>query len=320
MFAVHADVGAIGAQLDAQLDALARAFTHSVRSPLLRTPSDRGLAFDDVSFPSRDGTPLEAWFIPCEGSDKLIIFEHPMTFNRYGLAAHIEPWKSAFGDGLGNDFEVSFIPNYKILHDNGYNVLTFDFRNFGLSGSANGGLQSGCRFEARDVLGALTYVRSRTDLAGMTLGIFAGCMGAGATFRAIATQPRAFDGVRCLVAPLLLSPLAILARQLENAGIAAEYADEVDRRQRLQTSVSLTEGSPVAWAPAVQMPTLTYGVREDSLVGPEDLEATYEAIGAEDKELFWIHDTTRRWDGYLHFQRHPERILEWFAKYMGDPT
>jgi hypothetical protein len=303
-------------QVDAALDGLAQGLAHAVRSPILRTPAECGLAFEDVSFPSTDGTPLEAWFIPCAGSEKLIVFEHPMMFNRYGFAAHVEPWRSAFGEGYGNDIEVSFIPNYRILHDAGYNVLTFDFRNFGLSGAANGGLMSGNRFEARDVLGALAYVRSRPDLAAMRLGIFAGCMGANATFRAIDTEPAAFEGVRCLVAPLLLSPMAFVERALENLGVPTEYAGEVERRTQLLTGCSLSEGSPVAWAPAVRMPTLTYGVREDALVAPEDLEAVYAAIGAEEKSLFWIEGTRARWDGYLYFQRHPEKILSWLADHI----
>jgi hypothetical protein len=39
-------------------------------------------------------------------------------------------------------------------------------------------------------------------------------------------------------------------------------------------------------------------------------------IPAADKKLQWIHGTTRRWDGYLEFQRRPEPMLEWFAKHM----
>ncbi|WP_150254421.1 hypothetical protein [Nocardiopsis deserti] len=42
------------------------------------------------------------------------------------------------GDGLGNDF----VRDYRILHDNGHNVLAFDFRNCGLSAAANGGMAS----------------------------------------------------------------------------------------------------------------------------------------------------------------------------------
>lgn len=33
------------------------------------------------------------------------------------------------------------------------------------------------------------------------------------------------------------------------------------------------------------------------------------------KELLWIPGTTRRWDGCLHFQRHPDRILDWIARH-----
>jgi pimeloyl-ACP methyl ester carboxylesterase len=40
----------------------------------------------------------------------------------------------------GNGFEVNLVPDYKILHDAGYNVLAYDLRNHGLSSAANGGV------------------------------------------------------------------------------------------------------------------------------------------------------------------------------------
>ncbi|MEU6131873.1 hypothetical protein ABZ805_22090 [Saccharopolyspora sp. NPDC047091] len=301
--------------LDAVLDRLAHGLAHPIRSPLLHDPGEEGLDYEELSFPSQDGIPLEAWYVPCEGSDRLIVCMHPRSFSRAGVPAHLEPWRSAFGTGLGNDFDVNFVPNYRILHDNGYHVLAFDFRNFGLSAAANGGFPSNFRFEARDVLGALAHVRSHPELAGMKLGLFAACLGADSTFRAISAEPRAFDGVRCLVAPLLLSPRAILERQLERAGLA-EHADEVDRRQQLHTSIRLAEGSPARFAPDVLLPTLTYGVHDDALVDRSDLQRIFDRIGAADKSLFWIHGTTRRWDGYAHFQRHPERVLEWLDARM----
>jgi pimeloyl-ACP methyl ester carboxylesterase len=302
---------------DAFFDVMARGLAFPLRSPLLRTPSDADLLFEDLTFASTDGTALEAWFIPCEGSDRLIICAHPLSFSRYGFPAHIEPWTSAFGEGLGNDFEVDFTRDYRTLHDNGYNVLAYDFRNFGLSAAANGGMQSNCRFEARDVLGCLAYVRAHPELARMTVGLFSRCLGANATFKAMALKPNAFEGVRCLVAPLLLSPLVIVERHLERAGLAGRSA-EVDSRHQLITGLSLSQGSPIEWAPAVTVPTLTYGVYDDSLTRPNDLEEVYAAIGTESKDLFWITDTTARWDGYVWFQRHPERVLEWFDTYMGD--
>ena len=63
------------------------------------------------------------------------------------------------------------MPDYKILHDAGYNVLVYDFRNYGLSGAANGGVMSCGVLEARDVIGSLAYVRGRTDLRDMAIGL-----------------------------------------------------------------------------------------------------------------------------------------------------
>ena len=52
------------------------------------------------------------------------------------------------------------------------------------------------------------------------------------------------------------------------------------------------------------------------LTEPSDVQAMFDNIPVTDKKLAWIHGTTRRWDGYLEFQRHPEPMLEWFAKHM----
>ncbi|MEU5798771.1 hypothetical protein ABZ800_35415 [Streptomyces sp. NPDC047813] len=308
-----AATAAIDPEISATLDAIAHGVAHGSRSPLLHTPAEAGLEYTDFSFPSTDGTPLEAWFIPSAGSDRLIICAHAFGFSRAGYPSGIEPWKSNFG--AGNDYDISFVADYKVLHDQGYNVLAFDFRNFGLSGAANGGVQSAFRFEARDVLGALEYVQATPELAGMKVGIFARCMGANATFRAIHENASAFADVRALVTPLLLSPRLILEKQLRSNGLG-QYVDEVDRRQQLFTSVALADASPVHWAPSVTIPTLTYGVRQDHRVEPWDLEATYKAVAAQDKDMFWIEDSTARWDGYTWFQHHPERILEFLDARM----
>lgn len=98
-----------------------------MRSPILSTPAAAGLQFEDVTFPSEDGVPLGAWFIPRAGSDKLIIVNHPKGFSRSGRPSHLDPWKSMFASS-GNDFKVDFIPEYEILHEAGYDILTYDLR------------------------------------------------------------------------------------------------------------------------------------------------------------------------------------------------
>ena len=136
-----------GDQIDRILTGMADSFGQQLRSPILHWPSEQDLDYEDVTFPALDGVPLEGWFIPAPGSDKLIIAKHPMGFSRAGIPTHLEPWKSVWALS-GNDIEVNLVPDYKILHDAGYNVLAYDLRNFGLSGAANGGISSGGNFAA----------------------------------------------------------------------------------------------------------------------------------------------------------------------------
>jgi hypothetical protein len=97
------------AQIDDMLDRFADGFSQQRRSPVLHSPGERGLDYADVTFPARDGVPLEGWLIPAAGSDKLVIVNHPMGFTRSGMPTQVEPWRSAWA-ASGNAFEVDFIP------------------------------------------------------------------------------------------------------------------------------------------------------------------------------------------------------------------
>ncbi len=302
-------------QIDKFLQKAAEGFAQQERSPVLHTPEEAGLEYEAVSFPSSDGTPLEAWFMPSKGSDKLIVANHPMGFSRSGLPAHLDPWKSLWASS-GNDFEVNLIPDYKILHDAGYNVLTYDLRNFGHSSAANGGIGSSGIFESRDVLGSLEYVRNRKDTRDMKLGLFSRCLGCNSTFYAMKSHPEAFTDVRCLVGPEPVNTKTIVTQQLSLAGVPVDRIDDLDRLIVLKTSISFNQRDTREWAKYVCVPTLSYQVHDDVLNTPDDMQTMFDNIPVADKRFFWIEGTTRRWDGYLYFQRHPEQILDWFASHM----
>ena len=302
-------------QLSATLDAMADAFSHSPRSPVLRSPASAGLVYEDVTFPAEDGTPLEGWFVPARAARAVVIVNHPRFFSRSGLPSHLEPWRSNFAE-TGNDVEVDFIPDIKILHDAGYHVLTYDLRNSGLSGDANGGVTSSGNLESRDVIGSLTYVRSRPDLKGVTIVLFSRCLGADSTLFAMSRSPQTFADVRCFVACQPLSPGFVLERTFERRGLPLELMGELDRRIRLRTSFSLADMSPVRAASQVRVPALVYQVRDDSMTQSHDVQAIFDAVPTDiEKELFWIDGTQRRWDGYLHFQQHPDRVLGWLERF-----
>lgn len=54
----------------------------------------------------------------------------------------------------------------------------------------------------------------------------------------------------------------------------------------------------------------------DRILQASDVQTMFDNIPITDKQLQWIYGTTRRWDGYLEFQRHPDPMLDWFAKHM----
>ncbi|MET8757786.1 hypothetical protein [Lentzea sp. NPDC004782] len=301
-------------QFDSVLNRIADDFSVSARSPVLHTPAEHGLRFEEVTFPSEDGTRLEGWFVQAEHADTIVVLNHPRFFSRSGLPAHLDPWRSTFA-ATGNDVEVDLVPDIAVLHDAGYHVLAYDLRNFGHSGTADGGVTTGGIFESRDVIGSLGYVRSRRDLRHLKIVLFSRCLGANATFFAMRRAPQAFAGVRGLVACQPLSPRVVLERGLERAGLPHDLMDELDRRIRQRTGFSLDDMSPVIAARRACVPALVYQVHDDLMTRPSDVEAMFDAIPGLPKELFWIHGTTRRWDGYLHFQHNPARVLGWLDRH-----
>ena len=294
------------------LKGIAQGFAHPMRAPILQTPADLGLAFEDVTFPAADGVPIEAWFIPRQGSAKLIICNHPLNFNRYGCPTDREPFLS-LGKWGGNDFEVNYMEDYRILHEAGYNVLTYDSRNMGRSGQGNGLTTSG-RFEARDAVGALIYARQRDDLGRMAIGLFSRCNGANSTLFAMYAHPEEYRDVRCLVACQPLSVGAIMGRALEGVGLP-DRMEELEAACRLRVGFRFAELSPIPWAAKAVLPTFVYQVRDDRMTYPGDVQAIFDAIPTE-KQLHWIEGTSARWNGYMEFQRRPQPMLNWLARFM----
>jgi pimeloyl-ACP methyl ester carboxylesterase len=218
----------------------------------------------------------------------------------------------------GNGAEVDFVPDYRIPHGAGYHVLAYDLRNHGLSGAANGGIGSSGIFEARDVVGSLRYVRSRPDTRELPIGLFSRCLGANATFAAMTQFPEAFAQVRSLVAVQPLTTRVILERQLALAGVPEQRIDDglmadLSRRMVLTTSIGLPRRAPVEWARNVTVPAFLVQVHDDVLTDPNDVRAMFDAVPGDRKRLHWVRETTRRWDGYLEFQRRPEPVLDWLG-------
>lgn len=138
------------------------------RQPLTRTPQDVGLAYEEVGFTAVDGVPLEGWFVPAEvpGAAAAVVFVHGWLWNRAGNLAGQVPFA---------DRDVDFLPAIRAVHDAGMHVLTFDLSNHGESG-ARWPMTFGA-WEARDVIGAMSYIRGRPEVDPVRVGVLGTSMG-----------------------------------------------------------------------------------------------------------------------------------------------
>ncbi len=290
-----------------------------LRSFIFKTPDDYGMTgWHDLSIPSDDGIPLEAWYIPAKSgeSDKLIIFNHALPMCRAGFPGHFgEPWSNYEG------VEIDFVIQYKHLTDAGYNVLTYDIRNHGNSSAANNGICGIGRWEWRDCVGVKKYVDNHPRLGKMTVALYSQCMGGNSQYEAIARHPELFKNVKCMCSPLVPSMSAIFQAFSELQGVA-QYQELIDLELLKMGAFPAADMTPQLFASAITMPNLTIQVRDDAWTkNPEDAQKTFDMLGTKDKEMIWVENTTHRFrDGYNYFGRYPEKVLAFFDKHMKSET
>ncbi len=308
----HSDIPAD--KLDAIKTLAAFCVTTPFRTPIHKTPADHGVdTWEDVFFPSADGVPLDGWYVPAvDGeSDKLIVMNHPYPMSRSGFTGHWgEPWN------VVDDLEIDFVAQIAHLAKAGYNVLAYDLRNHGRSGAANGGICGVGRYEWRDCVGAKRHVDAHPRLSRMKLGLFSQCTGGNGQFEAIHRDPDLFDNVLCMLSPMTLSMVAMKQVFAGLYGIE-DYMDAVIDEERKLGGFTHREMDPKPFAPSVKMPVLQFQVKDDAWTdNPRDGQEIFDLIGSNDKELFWIEGTTRRFDGYNYFGRNPEKMIAFFDHHM----
>ena len=137
---------------------------------LYDTPDKHGLKYEEVFFPSRDGTSLGGWFIPAVGEAKgTVIHFHG---NAQNMSAH-------FGF-------VSWLPAQ------GFNLFVFDYRGYGTSaGKAN---RDGVH---EDSLAALDYIAARPGIDHNRLLVLGQSLGGANAIAALGS--RLHPGIRAVV-------------------------------------------------------------------------------------------------------------------------
>ncbi|MEL7123610.1 MAG: alpha/beta hydrolase [Bacteroidota bacterium] len=300
----------VNEQQTQMLTALAQGLSMPPRTPILRTPSDYDLEYENISFTTADGVNINGWFIPTD-SNKVIISNHFSPANRYGFAGHLE------GLNFAGGFEVNFLPRYKALHDAGYNVLAYDLRSHGESGDGKGKISGVGFYEWQEVLASIDYIKNRSDTANKDISLLSMCMGANATINAMEKKPEAFEDIKSLIAIAPLKGQTTIERQVEQMGINPQDAVEAFEPIYTQiTGLTVEDHNIIPKVKNISIPTFFLQVRDDMNSRWADVQEMYENTAVEDKKIHYIEGTPWRFKGYTYFSEHPEQMIEWFDKHM----
>ena len=297
--------------MNEQIQFLGNLFTTPLRTEMPKTPADYGLDYDDVTFATADGVNLKAWYIPAEGSNKLILMAHPMMCTRYG---YVPP------EAMMNllPLPVEFLNTVKQLNKAGYSVLFMDFRNHGKSDDGNNGVCGIGHFEYLDVIAMKQYVDKHEKLSGMKKAFLSECMGANATIKAMIEKPELFEDIKALISVQAFSSdiglSQVIRLQFPDAD-EAELMAAVDKYMIENKGLSLYDASPKKYVKDLKVPVMYVKLKNEMLTRPEDTQELYDNTTSE-KELLWLDEEQPRFYAYNYFGLHPEKMLEFFNKYI----
>jgi alpha-beta hydrolase superfamily lysophospholipase len=215
---------------------------------------------EEITFPSEDGLTLCGWYLPLAAPRDVIVICHGFAMNRHEL------------------LDIA-----RALRARGHAVLLFDFRGHGTSGGARTTI--GYR-EASDIIAALDYLGTRSELAGLPLGVAGISMGGAATLLAAAREPR----IAAIVADSSFAALSETAtaslRQLSR-WFRYPIGPLIIRFGELLTRVNIGINRPIdAIGTLAPRPVLIIHDTEDTFIPVRNAYALYEAARGP-KEL-WV--------------------------------
>lgn len=290
----------------------AHAFLEPLPQPFPKTPSDYGLDYRDVDFPTRDGLTLRGWLIG-EDADKIVIMTHfGYRANRYGYQVALQPEGS-----VPYDKEIEFVNVAKRLVEAGYGVLMYDLRNHGESDKTELGVGTGGKGERFDVIAAVDYIANGRTTAGKPIGLLSYCYGANTSFFAMEEDPAFFEqsGVKAMVALQPLSNGDFLKSLLHLMDLPEDvYAAAADVYENLSGGYPI-RANIEGVAKATIIPTRLVQARKDPNTNFNFIAELFGNIPVE-KEMFWLEEPTHRFDGYNWFADHPNDMLDWFDAHL----
>ena len=158
----------------------------------------------------------------------------------------------------------------------------------------------------------IEFVSNHPDLKGKDIGMLSMCQGSFITMLAMTKHAEMIKnaGVKALAIIQPISP----KRMFKNFGFPDALIAEVDKSFG-EIGISLDDLEPVKYAPNIFVPTLFVQGIMDPISSIDYSRDVYNAIPTE-KEALWLPGNLHRFDAYNWFNDHPEKLLEFFGKYL----
>ncbi len=268
------------------LSSLINSYTvvHPPRRSITLTPSEYGMGYETVSFESLDGLRLKGWFIP----NILKNESHPLIIVCHGHGA--------------NKGNVLFAA--KLLHNNGYNVLLFDFR---AHGESEGDFASLGWLEPNDLKGAIEYAKNRFNPK--NIGVMGFSMGGTTAITTAGQTPE----IRAVVAD---SAFADRFKLISKASrFPPPFAYLTPMFAQIQ-GMNMDENLPVNYAENIT-PNALLIIQgdQDNLVETEDAISLYNKA-KDPKEIWLVQDTPHVGAYQTQRQDYEKRVLLFFNEYL----
>lgn len=244
---------------------------HVPRLPVVGSPASVGLAYSDVSFPSRDdGITLKGWYLPGQG-DEVILVVHGGFQNRV-------------------DHVVDTLDLAHDLVNRGYNVLLFDLR--GRGESTGKGLSM--LTNEQDIGGAVDYLKSK-GYTTENIDMIAFCSGAASSVIFISGESvgaAVLDGCFATVRNMVTS-------QATTRGIPESLLNFF--YPGLSIAVKVFYGyapvNPIDTIPNATCPILFIHEQNDNLVSLKEMDQLFKASKNPSNDLWEINGTEHS-EGY----------------------
>ncbi|OZM58671.1 hypothetical protein CIB95_03630 [Lottiidibacillus patelloidae] len=272
---------------------VATKLTHPDRTIAKHHPSKKNLPTENIIFLSRkDKISLSGWIIKAKrDTNKWVILSHGYGGNR-----------NIFGS-KGPNF-------YKFLHDNGYNILTFDYRNSGVS---DGKITTVGYHEENDLLGAIDYIL--TINADAEICLMGWSQGAAVSLLTASKH----ESVKLVVADSSFRNLqGFVNENLSQWSNLPNYpfTPAILFMIPIITGTNIADVSPIDAINNFNGPILLIHSINDTTIPAKNSKYIYEKYKEKKEITLILYDSDRHKDAYKQFpKQYKADILEFFNRY-----